>query len=154
MPPDSPAELTAYLHRSIPLTAVMGIRTVETSWDAAILGAPYEDNVNHEGTFFGGSLSALALVTGFAILRHRLQVMSRHHRIVIQRNTYTYDRPATTDVTARAALTPDRWRDLLGQLERRGKGRIRVDVVVSDMSGCRVGHLTGAFALLPTDRRT
>ena len=154
MAPDSSAELTAYLHRSIPLTAVMGIVTVETSWDAAVLSAPYQDNINHEGTFFGGSLSALALLTGFAVLRHRLQVIGRHHRIVIRRNTYTYQRPATTDVTARAELDPERWRDLLDQLERRGKGRITVDVVVSDTSDRKVGHLSGAFALLSADRRT
>ena len=153
MPPDSPAELTAYLHRSIPLTAVMGITTVETSWEVAVLGAPYEDNTNHEGTFFGGSLSALALLTGFAVLRHRLQVIGRDDRIVIQRNTCTYERPATTDVTARAELDQARWQELLDRLERRGKGRITVDVVMADASNRKVGDLTGAFALLSADRR-
>ena len=153
MPPDSPDRLTAYLHRSIPLTDVMGIRAVETSWDRAVLRAPYRENVNHEGTFFGGSLSALALLTGFAVLRHRLQVLERHHRIVIHRNTYTYHHPATTDVTARAGLDPDRWKDLLERLERRGKGRITVDVDVHDASDRKVGHLTGDFALLPQDHR-
>ena len=149
MPPDSPDQLTAYLHRSIPLTAVMGIRAVETSWEAAVLAAPYEDNINHEGTLFGGSLSALALLTGFAVLRHRLQVIGHLHRIVIQRNTYSYQRPATTDATARAAIGPSRWKELLDNLERRGKARIIVEVEVSDTSLRPVGHLTGTFALLP-----
>lgn len=154
MPPDSPDQLTAFLHRSIPLTGVMGIRAVETSWERAVLGAPYRANVNHEGTFFGGSLSSLALLTGFAVLRHRLQVLGRRHRIVIHRNTYSYERPATTDVTARAGLDPDRWRDLLDRLARRGKGRIAVDVAVYDASDRRVGLLVGDFALLPEDRPT
>ena len=154
MASDSPDQLTAYLHRSIPLTAVMGIWAVETSWDAAVLAAPYRDNINHEGTFFGGSLSALGLVAGFAVLRHRLQVMGYPHRIVINRNTYSYERPATTDVTARAGVDPTRWQELLGTLRRRGKGKITLDVVVSDSQERRVGHLTGVFALLPTDGTT
>ena len=154
MPPELPAELTAHLHRSIPLTAVMGITTVETSWDAAVLGAPYQNNVNHEGTFFGGSLSALGLLTGFAVLRHRLQAMGRRHRIVIRRNTYSYERPATTDVTARAEIDPMRRQELLDSLGRRGKGKITLDVVVSDSCQRLVGHLTGVFALLSTDGAT
>lgn len=151
MSPDSPDQLTAYLHRSIPLTAAMGIRAVETSWEAAVLAAPYRDNINHEGTFFGGSLASLALLTGFAVLRHRLQVIGQEHRIVIQRNTYSYERPATTDVTATAEIDPPRWQELLDHIQRRGKGRITVEVPVSDAYDRRVGHLTGVFALLPED---
>ena len=151
MSPDSPAELTSYFHRSIPLTAAMGIRVVETSWAATVLAAPYEANINHEGTFFGGSLSALALLTGFAALRHRLQVLGHRQRIVVRRNTYSYQRPVTTDVTARAEIEPPHWQDLLDSLRRRGGGKITVEVVVSDAYGRRVGHLVGAFALLPAE---
>ena len=35
MPPDSPAELTAYHHRSIPSTAATDTTTAETSWDVS-----------------------------------------------------------------------------------------------------------------------
>ena len=149
MKPDSSEELTAFLHRSIPLTAAMGIRAVETSWDAAVLAAPREDNINHQGSMFGGSLTSLALLTGYAALRHRLQTIDLDHRVVIQRSTYSYERPAVTAVTARAVIDPQRWRELLDALDRRGKGRITVEVVVHDANDRRIGQMIGVFALLP-----
>lgn len=149
MSPESADELTDYLHGSIPLTAVMGVRVVETSWEAAVLAAPFRNNVNHEGTFFGASQSALALLAGFAALRRRLQARGHQHRIVVQQNTYSYEHPVTTDISARAEIFPARWEELLDRLKRRGRGRITVDVAVHDASDRRVGLLTGSFALLP-----
>lgn len=150
MKPDTPEELTDYLHRSIPLASVMGIRAVEASWDAAVLAAPCENNRNHYGIFFGGSLTSLALLAGFAVLRHRLQTIELDYRIVVRRSEFSFERPASTDVTARAELDPVNWRDLLAALKRRGKAGITVAVTVHDAAGQRVGRMTGVFALLPS----
>lgn len=149
MTPDSPEELTAHLHESIPLTAVMGIRALEVSWGAAVLAAPCENNRNHHGTFFGGSLTSLALLTGYAALRCRLQILDRRRQIVIRRSTYSYERPARGEARARAEIDPGGWRDLLDSLDRRGSGKITLEATVSDSSDRRLGFLTGRFALLP-----
>lgn len=149
MKPETPEELTDYLHRSIPLAAVMGIRAVEASWDAAVLAAPCENNRNHQGTFFGGSLTSLALLTGFAALRHRLHILDLDYRIVVRRSEFSFERPASTDVTARAELDPVNWRNLLAVLKRRGKAGITVEATVHDAADQQVGRMTGVFALLP-----
>ena len=149
MTPDSPEELTAHLHEAIPLTAVMGFRALEVSWDAAVLAAPFENNRNHHGTFFGGSLTSLALLTGYAALRCRLQILERRCQIVIRRSTYSYERPARGEARARAEIDPRGWQDLLDSLERRGGGKITLEATVTDSSGRRLGFLTGRYALLP-----
>ncbi len=80
-----------FLHEQIPLTQAMGV--VLESYDAAqlVVTAPLEPNHNHLGTAFGGSLSALATLTGYAMLW--LQLGDRNAHIVIRESTIRYKRP-------------------------------------------------------------
>ena len=127
----------------------MAVETVATSPEATTLSAPHGPNINHQGTVFGGSLSALALLAGFSAVLHRLRAEGYPHRVVVQRNAYSYDLPASSDVNATATIDADRWARLLEALSRRGLGRITVDVIVTDPDGRQVGRLAGVFAALP-----
>ena len=145
----TPDELTDYLHAAIPLSRAMSVQAIESGPETITVSAPHGPNINHEGTVFGGSLSALALLAGFTAVLNRLRYDGYPHRVVVQRNAYSYDLPATTDVTATATIDPDRWERLTGTLERRNIGRITVDVTVADATGQQVGRLAGVFAALP-----
>lgn len=145
----SPEELTSYLHRVIPLSAAMEVEAIETGAAATTVHAPHGPNINHQGTVFGGSLSALALLAGFAAVLNRLRNEGYPHRVVVQRNHYSYDLPAQTGVRATAAIDAARWNRLREALERRNMGRLTVDVTVTDEHGTRVGRLAGVFAAMP-----
>lgn len=145
----TPDELTDYLHRAIPLSAAMGVEAVATGAGGTTVGAPHGPNINHQGTVFGGSLSALALLAGFAAVLNRLRSEGYDHRVVVQRNHYSYDLPASTAVRARAELDEHRWDRLRQALDRRNIGRITVDVTVTEEGGRQVGRLAGVFAAMP-----
>lgn len=68
----SPETLTAYLHRSIPLTAAMKMTAVESSQSRIALRCPISPNVNHHQTAFGGSLAAAMMLAGWAMMRVRM----------------------------------------------------------------------------------
>jgi thioesterase domain-containing protein len=121
----TPAELTDYLRRNIPLTAAMEVSAISATPDSVVLEAPLAPNINHRKTVFGGSASSLAILAAWSLVHLRLAETSLAHRLVIQRNMMTYDTPieGTFTATARFAQGTD-WEKFLETLERRGKARI------------------------------
>mgnify|MGYP006388543281 CR=1 FL=1 len=66
-------ELERYLHREIPLSAAIGVRVEVAGPGGVVLAAPLEPNVNHRGTAFAGSISALGMLTAWATVQLRLR---------------------------------------------------------------------------------
>ncbi len=80
-----------FLHEQIPLTRAMGVTLESYDGERLVVTAPLEPNHNHLGTAFGGSLSALTTLTGYAMLW--LQLGDRGAHIVIRESTIRYRRP-------------------------------------------------------------
>lgn len=80
-----------FLHDQIPLTQAMGVSLESYDGTQLVITAPLEPNHNHLGTAFGGSLSALATLTGYAMLW--LQLGDRQAHIVIRESTIRYRHP-------------------------------------------------------------
>lgn len=80
-----------FLHEQIPLTQAMGVKIESYDGTQLVITAPLEPNHNHLGTAFGGSLSALTTLTGYAMLW--LQLGDRKAHIVIRESNIRYKRP-------------------------------------------------------------
>ncbi|HSD37446.1 MAG TPA: YiiD C-terminal domain-containing protein [Rhodocyclaceae bacterium] len=150
----SPTTLTLqqYLHEHIPLSKAMQVSVVSVSRESVVLSAPLEPNINHRETVFGGSASALAILSAWSLLHTRLQVEHPAScRLVIQRNTMEYSLPIQGQFLARSALVlPEQWPSFLRVLSRRGKGRIAVKSVLEHL-GQPVGEFSGEFVALGSD---
>ena len=121
----TPAELTAYLSTNIPLTGAMDVSAISVAPDTVVLEAPLAPNINHRKTVFGGSASALGILAAWSLVHLRLAETKLEHRLVIQRNTMSYDAPIEGTFTATAAFAEGTdWPKFLDMLERRGKARI------------------------------
>ena len=143
-----PVDLEQYLHENIPLSKAMGVSVVSVEGDAVIVRAPLEPNVNHRGTVFGGSASALALLAAWSLLHVRLRREGIASHLVVRRNTMDYEKPILGAFTARSQLEqPAEWSRFADALLRKGKARISV-VAVLEQAGQVVGRLTGEFAVL------
>lgn len=80
------------LHAQIPLTRAMGVQIVgRTAEGGVILEAPLEPNHNHLNTAFGGSLAALATLSGYVMLW--LEVDDPDCHIVIRESRVSFQRP-------------------------------------------------------------
>ena len=129
--PPSPGAAEQYLHTHIPLSLHLGARLIEAGPDVVRIRAPLAPNLNHRGTAFGGSLSALAILSGWTWLYLNLQAEGFDGRIVIQSNTMEYVAPAQGDFTAICrAPTAERWEHFRRMLRERGKGRLELDADV------------------------
>jgi thioesterase domain-containing protein len=129
------------LYERIPLSRAMGVTVLQADPGGVVLGAPLAPNVNHSGTVFGGSASAVAVLAAWSLVEVRLQAATQPGRIVIRRSAM--------DFTARAAPPGAAdWQKLLTTLQRGRMGRIVVRSVL-DAAGERVGELEGEFAVIP-----
>lgn len=146
-----PAALQRYLLLHIPLSGAMATQVVEGSPERVVLEAPLTPNLNHRNTAFGGSVSALAVLAGWALVHLRLRDDGHAARTVIQRSDVAYLAPVTDAFQARALPPGDKeWARFLRSLTRWGRGRIgiRVEVFCREK---RVAEMTGEYVALKAD---
>jgi thioesterase domain-containing protein len=96
--------IQAYLYEQIPLSKAMEVKVVEVSSDRVILSAPIQPNINHRETVFGGSASALTILTAWTLINFRLKREGISTRLVIQKNTIGYEKPIVSDFEAVCTL--------------------------------------------------
>jgi thioesterase domain-containing protein len=126
----------------------MEIAVVDVSPQAVVLGAPLAPNINHRDTVFGGSASAVAILAAWSLLHTRLAGLGIASRLVIQRNTMSYERPIAGAFTARASIPAEGgWALFTRTLARRGRARITAACVL-ECAGQVVGRLEGEFVAL------
>jgi thioesterase domain-containing protein len=141
-------ELQDYLHTHIPLSRAMQVEVVKASVEAVQLSAPLAPNINHRETVFGGSASALAILSAWALLHVKLQAEGIACRLVIQRNSMQYDLPVLGRFEARASAGDAAdWRRFLLILHRKGKARISVASVL-ESDGMPAGKFEGEFVAI------
>jgi thioesterase domain-containing protein len=140
--------LQDYLHAHIPLSAAMQVSVRAVDADGVTLAAPLAPNINHRETVFGGSASAVAILSAWSLLHTRMLADGVRARLVIQSNTMDYDKPIFGDFTARSSLAePDQWPRFMRMLARMRRARLQVNSVL-ESDGAVVGRLTGEFVAL------
>jgi thioesterase domain-containing protein len=144
----TPQALQDYLYAHIPLSKAMAVEVRTASPQGVLLAAPLAPNINHRDTVFGGSASAVAILSAWALLHVSLLEANIKARLVIQKNSMSYDLPMPTDFTAEAAAPePKNWQRFLATLQKRKRARISVQSVLI-CEGQPVGKFEGDFVAI------
>ena len=137
-----------YLHEHIPLSKAMGVEVLEATLDRVTLSAPLEPNINHRETIFGGSASALSILSAWCLVHFRLQNENLNCRVVIQKNTMSYDKPILGTFEAICSLeNRELWEKFIKILKRKGKARIVLNSTL-EYSKTIVGVFEGSFVAI------
>src|SRR3954468_17133600 len=91
-------QIQELFYSKIPITRMMGVKVESYDGARLILSAPLAANINHLGTAFGGSLNALAVLSGYGLLWLELRDTECH--IVIRESSISYDRPVRGELRA------------------------------------------------------
>lgn len=143
-------EITAYVHAHIPVTRALGARVERYDGASVRLVAPLTPNLNHTGTAFGGSLSAVAILSGWVLVHLKLREAGIASQLVIQRSTVDFDAPVDGDFTATATLPePKPWDRFLATLARHRIARVVVRSILAGPSGAGGRH-EGTFVATRT----
>jgi thioesterase domain-containing protein len=149
-------EINAYIHEHIPMTASMGVSVESFDGKTVVVSAPLEPNLNHRNTAFGGSLSALGIVSGWVLLFLKLRENGIENRLVIRKSAFDFLEPVDGDFKATCTLPPaEEWGTFMRTLKRRGRSRITLHSEISSSSGSGGNHegIYVAIVLKENDRR-
>jgi thioesterase domain-containing protein len=124
-------QIQELFHSKIPITRALGVNVKHYDGERLTLSAPLEANINHLGTAFGGSLHALAVLSGYGLLWLELQDTECH--IVIRESSISYDHPVTGEIRA-ICVRPEA--EALSEFKKtfhdKGKARIMLSATIED----------------------
>ena len=141
----NPADATAFIHQAIPMLGRLGLEVIDMGPGTMTLRVPFEGNQNHVGTMYAGALFAIAEVPGGA-LAVQLFDPAKYYP-VIKDMTVDYKRPARTDVTVDASISPAEVTRVLTEVESAGKADFVMDLEVKDTDGTVVMTALGHYQL-------
>lgn len=143
---DPGRQIEELFHSKIPITRALGVRVEEYDGRRLVLTAPLRDNVNHLGTAFGGSLNALAVLSGYGMLWLELRDAECH--IIISDSTVRYDRPVRGDIRAVCARPDESTMEVFRRRFRhKGLARIVLPATVED-EGVVAVRFRGTFVAM------
>jgi thioesterase domain-containing protein len=144
----TPDALQSYLHDHIPLSRAMQVSVETITPEALTLQAPLSPNINHRDTVFGGSASALVILSAWSLVHARLTAEGLKARLVIQSNTVHYDRAMAGTFQSTAVFAdPPGWPRFVALFNRRGKARVTVVATLTE-DGQAAGRFEGSFVAL------
>jgi thioesterase domain-containing protein len=143
---DAAQQLERTLHEEIPLTRALGIRVAAYDGATLQLSAPLAPNLNHKCTAFGGSLYALAVLSGWGLLHLKLREAGLHKHIVIQESSIRYLLPVAEDMLASCTLDADAYAHLLRALHKHGRGRLTLAVTIK-LEGQAAVEFSGRYVV-------
>jgi thioesterase domain-containing protein len=137
-----------YLHEHIPISKQMAISVISINEDGVILSAPLIPNINHRCTVFGGSISAIAILSGWTLVHVNLRLLSITSRVVIQSSNVEYIKPIEKDFQA-YCVTPlhQNWERFITTVSKKGKGRIMLNAEIYSDS-LLAGRFQGEYVAL------
>lgn len=137
-----------YLYEHIPLSQAMQVKVQQAEPGRVVLSAPLAPNINLHETVFGGSASALAILSAWTLLYVRLQEARINARVVIQRNSMQYLHAIPDAFEAVADISDEQvWRRFLQVLSRKRRARIHL-VASLFCAGRKVGEMEGDFVAM------
>ena len=143
---DHARQLEELFYAKIPITRALGVTVEDSDEGRLVLAAPLGENVNHLGTAFGGSLNALAVLSGYGLLWLELRDAECH--IVIRDSSISYDRPVRGDISA-VCVRPDE--EVLEAFRRtfqqKGRARIVLSATIDD-GGVTAVRFRGTFVAM------
>lgn len=113
-----------------------------------VLSALLQPNINHRETVFGGSASALAILSAWTLVNFRLKNEGINARLVIQSNTMQYEKPINKNFEAICSLEDsETWQRFIAILNRKKRSRLKIRSLLT-CNEQRVGKFEGSFVAL------
>ncbi|MFZ1491790.1 MAG: YiiD C-terminal domain-containing protein [Candidatus Competibacter denitrificans] len=129
-------EINDYLNRHVPLFRAMEARLERCDATGLAMRAPLAPNINDKGIAFGGSMAAIAALTGWALTFTTLREHAESAEIFITDSTLKFLRPVRGEIVTEC-IRPDATaiEHFIERYRQRGKARWAVEVTVRAEGG-------------------
>jgi len=144
-------EIEQAVHSFFPISIEMGAKVRAYDGISVSISKPLAQNINHKSCAFGGSISALAILSGWSLLYLKLNELGIPNQLVIQKSEFNFLRPINSDFVAVASMPSNSsWEKFLRALNRHGRSRISIHSEVKYESGLGGVH-NGVYVAERTD---
>ncbi|HYA15134.1 MAG TPA: YiiD C-terminal domain-containing protein [Syntrophales bacterium] len=139
---DEHKDLVNWLEKTIKIIEKMGMRILDFQKHAVKIVLPKEPNVNHLGTVYAGSLFSLADYAG-GVLFYATFDRKKYYPL-LKEVSITFKKPATTDITVEASISPAQAEQIRKITDEAGKADWVLDLELKDEKGdiCCIAHGT------------
>ncbi|PSQ80501.1 MAG: thioesterase [Bacteroidetes bacterium QS_8_68_15] len=135
---------------NMPITEHLEFALFHEAAERLVATAPLKPNANHRQTAFGGSLSMLATIAGWAMTR--LVLRERDYSdasVVIQKSSIDYCGPVCGDLVMQCAWPPEEKRaSFFDMLDRWGKARLPLRCTAAAEDGQDTVVFDGSYVAL------
>ncbi len=145
-------ELEHLIAEEMPITQHLDFSLATDEEGRVHASAPLQPNTNHMGSAFGGSLSMLATLTGWAMMHQvvedAVEDMKRRVEVMIQESDIEYMRPVYENISVICERPDDDALDRFEQMmERWGRARLELKCRI-DAAGERAVTFIGRYVAM------
>ena len=97
-----------------------------------LVHAPLAPNVNMHGTGFAGSIYSVAVLAGWALSTHIMDVLDMDGDLVVSKAEIKYRAPVTGRIECRGVASEAECREFQDNFNQTGKGRLTLTIAVGD----------------------
>ena len=120
------------LLNSIPVIKSMNLEIVKVKSNSLTLMAPLNENINYEGTAFGGSINTLCVLSSYLLIHHILKSNRiKFSSLVIQDSSIQYIKPVDSDFIAKAQTSSPQIDRFIKALHKKESARISIEAFIT-----------------------
>ena len=125
-------ELERKIRAAIPLSDAMQFSIDRLDPDKIQVSAPLEPNINIHGTGFAGSIYAVAVLSGWALCRHIMEMLEMDGDLVVAKAEIAYRAPITSTMECKCHVDTEARDNFIEGFTQLGKGKMELQVEVGD----------------------
>jgi len=129
---DHLAKLQQKIHQGIPLSEAMQFDISELTGNSIVVKAPLAPNINVHGTGFAGSIYSIAVLSGWALCTHIMDVRGMVGDLVVAGAEIKYRAPVSGEIVCRGEVSEAHSAGFHDSFKQRGKGRLSLTIEVGD----------------------
>jgi thioesterase domain-containing protein len=149
---DGLKQLEELITEKMPITQHLQFSLSTGEGEAIVASAPLQANLNHMGSAFGGSISMLTTLTGWAMVHTLLDEMCHKAQILIQESDIEYLQPIRDDLRVVCERPEESAVERFHQmLDRWGRARLELKCKIHE-AGDRAVTFIGQYVALAEDR--
>ncbi len=129
---DPRADLQNKILSAIPMSEAMQFSIEELSPRSILVHAPLAPNVNVHGTGFAGSIYSIAVLAGWVLSTHIMNVLAMDGDLVVSKAEIRYRVPVTGRIECRAVASEGECQQFQDDFNQSGKGRLSLTIEIGD----------------------
>ena len=129
---DPRIDLQNKIRNAIPVSEAMQFSIVELSSGSILVQAPLAPNVNIHGTGFAGSIYSIAVLAGWGLSTHIMDLLSMDGELVVSEAEIRYRVPVTGMIECRTVASEAERKEFQDSFINTGKGKLSLRIEVGD----------------------